>query len=122
MPVLPALAQLDPVYDEHAWHFPNVNLHRAHVRLRVWPTVAGGHLVVTTDFMLGGGLVNMAESLVRACVREFGDGMSVVRLPRRRRGHRRRGGGGGAAERADGPDAGGGPAAEAEHPRHGRRP
>ncbi|MEU1628260.1 hypothetical protein ABZ746_23605 [Streptomyces sp. NPDC020096] len=80
MSVLPALAQLAPVRDEHAWHFPNTNLHRTHVRMRAWPTADGAsHLVVATDFMLGGGLVNMAECLYQAAVREFGEPVTVVR-------------------------------------------
>ncbi|MCY0945677.1 hypothetical protein [Streptomyces antarcticus] len=47
--------------------------------MRAWPTTEGGHLVVATDFMLGGGLVNMAESLCEAVAREFGGPVTVVR-------------------------------------------
>lgn len=49
------------------------------MRLRVWPTNDGGHLVIATDLELGAGLINAAESLVRACVREFGVPVTVVR-------------------------------------------
>ncbi|MEU9418378.1 hypothetical protein [Streptomyces sp. NPDC048272] len=47
--------------------------------MRAWPTAEGGYLVIATDFMLGGGLVNMAESLCEAAAREFGDQVTVVR-------------------------------------------
>nr|WSX54158.1 hypothetical protein OG409_37760 [Streptomyces sp. NBC_00974] len=47
--------------------------------MRAWLTTEGGHLVVATDFMLGGGLVNMAESLCEAVAQEFGDPVTVVR-------------------------------------------
>ncbi|MEU9031452.1 hypothetical protein AB0D46_28840 [Streptomyces sp. NPDC048383] len=47
--------------------------------MRAWPTTEGGHLVIATDFMLGGGLVNMAESLCEAAAQEFGDQVAVVR-------------------------------------------
>lgn len=47
--------------------------------MRAWPTMEGGYLVIATDFMLGGGLVNMAESLCEAAAREFGDSVTVVR-------------------------------------------
>lgn len=79
MPELPAPTRLSPIRDDHAWHFPDINGHRTHVRLRVWPTKDGGHLVVATDLELGAGLINVAESLVRACVREFGPTVTVVR-------------------------------------------
>ncbi|MFI5753187.1 hypothetical protein ACIBBE_47010 [Streptomyces sp. NPDC051644] len=79
MPELPALTRLSPIRDDHAWHFPDINGYRTHVRLRVWPTKDGGHLVVATDLELGSGLINAAESLVRACVREFGSTVTVVR-------------------------------------------
>ncbi|MEF2529427.1 MULTISPECIES: hypothetical protein [Streptomyces] len=77
--VLPALAQLDPVRDEHAWNFPNVHGRPVHVRMRAWPTKEGGYLVIATDLMLAGGLVNMAESLCRAAAAEFGALVAVVR-------------------------------------------
>ncbi|MCP3822090.1 hypothetical protein NLX86_29585 [Streptomyces sp. A3M-1-3] len=79
MPELPTPTRLSPIRDDHAWHFPDINGHRTHVRLRVWPTKEGGHLVVATDLELGAGLINVAESLVRACVREFGPSVTVVR-------------------------------------------
>lgn len=47
--------------------------------MRVRPTNDGGHLVIATDLALGAGLINAAESLVRACVREFGPQVTVVR-------------------------------------------
>ncbi|WP_331727308.1 hypothetical protein OG871_40005 (plasmid) [Kitasatospora sp. NBC_00374] len=70
---------MTPVRDDHAWYFPNINGYRTHVRLRVWPTKDGSFLVVATDLMLGAGLINSAESLVRAAVREFGSDVTVVR-------------------------------------------
>lgn len=79
MPDLPTPTRLSPIRDDHAWHFPGINGHRTHVRLRVWPTNDGGHLVIATDLELGAGLINAAESLVRACVREFGPPVTVVR-------------------------------------------
>ncbi|WP_310726153.1 hypothetical protein [Streptomyces sp. N2A] len=39
----------------------------------------GGHLVIATDLELGAGLINAAESLMRACAREFGPPVTVVR-------------------------------------------
>ncbi|MCY0945681.1 hypothetical protein [Streptomyces antarcticus] len=79
MPDLPTPTRLSPIRDDHAWHFPDINGHRTHVRLRVWPTKDDGHLVIATDLELGAGLINAAESLVRACVREFGSPVAVVR-------------------------------------------
>ncbi|MDX3224488.1 hypothetical protein [Streptomyces sp. ME19-01-6] len=79
MPELPAPTRLSPIRDDHAWHFPDIGGHRTHVRLRVWPTKDGGHLAIATDLELGAGLINAAESLVRACVREFGPPVTVVR-------------------------------------------
>ncbi|MCX4826711.1 hypothetical protein OG883_44525 [Streptomyces sp. NBC_01142] len=70
---------MSPIRDDHAWHFPDINGNRVHVRLRVWPTNEGGHLVIATDLGLGTGLINAAESLVRACRREFGEPVTVVR-------------------------------------------
>ncbi|MEV8334290.1 hypothetical protein [Streptomyces niveus] len=70
---------LSPIRDDHAWAFPDVNGYRIHVRLRVWPTTDGGHLVVATDLELGAGLINAAESLVRAATREFSEPLTVVR-------------------------------------------
>ncbi|MFB6807642.1 hypothetical protein [Streptomyces sp. NPDC056387] len=77
--VLPTPAQLSPVRDDHAWHFPNAHRSRLHVRMRAWPTTEGGYLVIATDFMLSGGLVNQAESLCKAVAEEFGDQVTVVR-------------------------------------------
>ncbi|GAB2891517.1 hypothetical protein [Streptomyces mayteni] len=77
--VLPVPARLSPVRDDHAWHFPDISGHRVHVRLRVWPTKEGGHLVVATDLGLGAGLINAAESLVRAARHEFGEDVTAVR-------------------------------------------
>jgi hypothetical protein len=68
-----------PIRDDHAWHFPDIKDHRTHVRLRVWPTKDGGHLMLATDLQLGAGLVTAAESLVRACVREFGEPVTIAR-------------------------------------------
>ncbi|WP_406515398.1 hypothetical protein OH809_19570 [Streptomyces sp. NBC_00873] len=79
MPDLPTPTRLSPIRDDHAGHFPDINGHRTHVRLRVWPTKDGGHLVIATDLQLGAGLINAAESLVRACAREFGEPVMVVR-------------------------------------------
>ncbi|MFF1715765.1 hypothetical protein [Streptomyces sp. NPDC058268] len=79
MPELPTPTRLSPIRDDHAWHFPDINGYRTHVRLRVWPTNDGGHLVIATDLELGAGLINVAESLVRACVRELGEPVTVVR-------------------------------------------
>ncbi|MFI9723944.1 hypothetical protein ACIHFE_30575 [Streptomyces sp. NPDC052396] len=79
MTELPIPTRLTPLRDDHLWSFPDINGYRIHVRLRVWPTKEGGHLVVATDLQLGAGLINAAESLVRACVREFGPQVTVVR-------------------------------------------
>lgn len=79
MHALPTPTRLSPIRDDHAWHFRSISGYRTHVRLRVWPTSDGGHLVVATDLDLGAGLINSAESLVRACVREFGEPVTVVR-------------------------------------------
>lgn len=79
VPELPTPARLSPIRDDHAWYFPDINGHRTHVRLRVWSTNDGGHLVIATDMELGAGLINVAESLVRACVREFAPPVTVVR-------------------------------------------
>ncbi|WP_149563206.1 hypothetical protein [Streptomyces cacaoi] len=78
--VLPTPARLSPVRDDQAWPFPIISGGRSHVRLRVWPTKdSEGPLVIATDLMLGAGLVNDAESLCRAVVREFGKDAVVVR-------------------------------------------
>lgn len=79
MSELPIPTRLSPIRDDHAWSFPDISGNRVHVRLRVWPTKDGGHLVIATDLELGAGLINAAESLVRACVREFGPPVTVVR-------------------------------------------
>jgi hypothetical protein len=71
--------RLSPIRDDHAWYFPDIDDHRTHVRLRVWPTKGRGHLTIATDLQLGAGLINAAQSLVRACVREFGEPVTVVR-------------------------------------------
>ncbi|OIV39349.1 hypothetical protein BIV57_00440 [Mangrovactinospora gilvigrisea] len=76
---LPSPVRLMPTYDAHVWPFTNALGHLTHVRLRVWPTRGGGHLAIGTDYMLGGGLVNMAESFYAAVVREFGASATVVR-------------------------------------------
>ncbi|WNI20135.1 hypothetical protein [Actinacidiphila sp. ITFR-21] len=77
--VLPIPARLDPVRDDHAWPFALVSGALSHVRLRVWPTKDRGPLVIATDLMLGAGLVNDAEALCRAVIREFGNDAVVVR-------------------------------------------
>lgn len=76
---LPLPTGLTPVRDEHVWPFINTARHLTHLRLRAWPTQAGGHLVIGTDYMLGGGLVNMAEAFYEAVVQEFGAPVAVVR-------------------------------------------
>ncbi|MEU2769866.1 hypothetical protein ABZ628_24375 [Streptomyces diastaticus] len=77
--VLPAPARLSPVRDDHAWSFPLISGALSHVRLRVWPTKGSGPLAIATDLMLGAGLVNDAEALCRAVIREFGRDAVVVR-------------------------------------------
>ncbi len=71
--------RLTPTRDDHLWYFPTSTGHRTRVRMRAWPTDDGGHLVIATDFMLGGGLINKADSFYAAVVREFGDPVTVVR-------------------------------------------
>ncbi|MEU2561843.1 hypothetical protein ABZ626_21275 [Streptomyces longispororuber] len=79
MPELPTVTRQSPIRDDHAWHFPDIEGHRTHVRLQVWPTSDGGHLVIATDLELGADLINVAESLVQACVRKFAPPLTVVR-------------------------------------------
>ncbi|MEU8138201.1 hypothetical protein [Streptodolium elevatio] len=77
--VLPVPVKQAPARDDHAWSFRDVGGTRTHVRLRVWPTKDGGHLVVATELQMGAGLINAAEALVRGVVAEFGDQVAVVR-------------------------------------------
>lgn len=79
MPNLPRPTRLSPVSDRHAWPFRDSSGYRIHVRLRVWPTHEGSYLAIATDFQLGAGLINAAESLVRASMQEFGPAVTVVR-------------------------------------------
>lgn len=76
---LPVPLGPEPVCDDHAWAFPNGNGNLMHIRMRAWATKDGGHLVLGTDYMLGGGLINMAEAFYNATVREFGTHVTVVR-------------------------------------------
>lgn len=78
--LLPTPARLTPVRDDHTWPFPILSGGRSHVRLRVWPTKDyEGPLIIATDLLLGAGLVNDAEALCRAVIREFGKEAVVVR-------------------------------------------
>ncbi|WP_411098809.1 hypothetical protein [Streptomyces sp. x-45] len=78
---LPTPAELVPVVDHHAWPFTQtIGGRRTHVRLRAWPTIDGGHLVIATDLLLGGGLKAMAAvDLYWAVIQEFGPTATVIR-------------------------------------------
>ncbi|MFD8262662.1 hypothetical protein ACFV19_27955 [Streptomyces griseoluteus] len=62
MPDLSTPTLPSSIRDDHAWHFPDPNGQPTRARLQVWPTLDGGHLVITTDLELRASLITAAES------------------------------------------------------------